>query len=226
LDFDIATANHVVAYPRPQPISAVSFTITSASYNHPSLPSSFSQQQPLSLHNMVKEKKLPVGHAAQHSVHKIPLPTDNSTTMAQSAKPKSSTSEAIKTQTKKQKITRYIDSDDEDDEPTISKSTGPKTPETKPGKSKTNITKQQVSQKPSESDDEDEEGDSESEGDEDDQEESEDDQTNRKEPVKATSSTTKQQASSKKPVKKRALDSEDDEVVHMASKDYRPRQRL
>jgi ADP-ribose 1''-phosphate phosphatase len=167
---------------------------------------------------MVKEKKLPVGHAAQHSVHKIPLPTDNSTTMAQSAKPKSSTSEAIKTQTKKQKITRYIDSDDEDDEPTISKSTGPKTPETKPGKSKTNITKQQVSQKPSESDDEDEEGDSESEGDEDDQEESEDDQTNRKEPVKATSSTTKQQASSKKPVKKRALDSEDDEVVHMASR--------
>jgi ADP-ribose 1''-phosphate phosphatase len=173
---------------------------------------------------MADGKKLPDGHASQHSALKIPLPTDNSSTMAQSAKPKSSTSEATKTQTKRQKITRYIDSDDEDDEPSSSKPTEPKTSETKPVKSKANITKQQVAQKPSESD-EDEEAESESEDEEDDQEDSEDDQTNGKKPVKATSSTTKQQASSKKTAKKRALDSDDEEVVYQKSNPKKTRSK-
>jgi ADP-ribose 1''-phosphate phosphatase len=173
---------------------------------------------------MADGKKLPDGHASQHSALKIPLPTDNSSTMAQSAKPKSSTSEATKTQTKRQKITRYIDSDDEDDEPSSSKPTEPKTSETKPVKSKANITKQQVAQKPSESD-EDEEAESESEDEEDDQEDSENDQTNGKKPVKATSSTTKQQASSKKTAKKRALDSDDEEVVYQKSNPKKTRSK-
>jgi ADP-ribose 1''-phosphate phosphatase len=168
------------------------------------------------LHNMVNGKKLPDSHASQHSALKVSLPTDQSTTMAQSAKPKSSTSEATKTQIKRQKIIRYVDSDDEDDEPSISKPTKPETPESKPVKPKTNVTKQQVAQTSTESDDEDEEAESESEDDQD-EEDSEDDQTNGKKPVKATSSTIKEQASSKKPAKKRALDSDDDEVVHLTS---------
>jgi ADP-ribose 1''-phosphate phosphatase len=144
--------------------------------------------------------------------------------MAQPAKPKSSTSDAIKTQTKRQKITRYIDSDEEDDELPISKPTEPKTPASKSVKAKANITKQQVTQKPSESEDEDGEEESESEDDEDDQEESEDDQTNGKKPVKAASSTTKEQASSKKPAKKRAHDSDsEDEVVRVTVQSKKPK---
>jgi ADP-ribose 1''-phosphate phosphatase len=180
--------------------------------------------------NMANGKKLADSHASQHSALKVPLPTDKPITMAQPAKPKSSTSEVMKTQTKRQKITRYIDSDDEDDELPISKSTQPKTAESKPVKSKANITRPQVTQKPSESDDEDEEAESESEDeedeeaesesedDEDDQEDSEDDQTNGKKPVKATSSNTKEQAPSKKSAaKKRALDSDDEDVVYQKS---------
>jgi ADP-ribose 1''-phosphate phosphatase len=162
---------------------------------------------------MVNGKKSSDGHAPQNIVHKVPLPTDNSTTMAQSAKPKSSTSEATITKTKKYKIRRCTESDEEDIEHLMNKHTESKTTVTKSVKPKTDTAKQQVIRIQDESDDE--EPGSES---EDDEEDSEDDQTNSRKSVKATSLTIKEQVSSKKSTKKRALDSDDDDVVDLTNK--------
>jgi ADP-ribose 1''-phosphate phosphatase len=167
---------------------------------------------------MVNGKKLSDNHASQPNVHKVPLPTDNSTTMAQSAKPTSSTSEATITMTKKYKIRRCTESDEEDIEHLINEHTESKTSVTKSVKPKTNNIKQQVIQIRDESDDEDDEAENESEDDEDDEEDSDDDHTNSKKPVKAASSTVKEQASRNKATKKRALDSDDEEVVDLTNK--------
>jgi ADP-ribose 1''-phosphate phosphatase len=145
--------------------------------------------------------------------------------MSQPTQPKSSTSEATKTQTKKiQKIRRCTESDEEDIEVLTSEPTKSKTPAsklTKP-KPKTKITKQQKIQTPAESEDEDDEAESES---EDDEEESEDEQTNNKKPVKATPSAINKQASSKKSGKKRALESQDDDVTHLTTRSKKPRSK-
>ncbi|KAI4763629.1 hypothetical protein E4T52_00246 [Aureobasidium sp. EXF-3400] len=138
--------------------------------------------------------------------------------MSQSTQPKSSTSEATKTQTKKiQKIRRCTESDEEDIEILISEPTKSKTPASKlvKPKPKTKITKQQKVQPPAESEDEDDEAESES---EDDEEESDDEQTNKKKPVKATPSAVNKQTSSKKAGKKRALDSDDEDVIHVTTR--------
>ncbi|KAI4812160.1 hypothetical protein E4T44_10479 [Aureobasidium sp. EXF-8845] len=144
--------------------------------------------------------------------------------MAQSAKPKSSTSEATITMTKKYKIRRCTESDEEDLEHLINKHTESKTTVTKSAKPKTNTAKQQVVQIRDESDDENDEAGSESDG-EDDQEDSDDDHTNSRKSVEATSSTVKKQPSSKKSAKKRPLDSDDEEAVDLTNKSKKPKSK-
>ncbi|KAI4812208.1 hypothetical protein E4T44_10504 [Aureobasidium sp. EXF-8845] len=167
---------------------------------------------------MVNGKSSSDGHASLTIVHKVPLPTDNSTNVAQSAKPTSSTSEATITTTKKYKIRRCTESDEEDIEHLINKHTESKTSVTKSVKPKTNNIKQQVIQIRDESDNEDDEAESDSDDDEDDHEDSDDKHTNSKKPVKASSSATKEQVPSKKSAKKRALDSDDDDIVDLTNK--------
>jgi ADP-ribose 1''-phosphate phosphatase len=120
--------------------------------------------------------------------------------------------------TKKYKIRRCTESDEEDIEHLINKHTESKTSVTKSVKPKTNNIKQQVIQIRDESDNEDDEAESDSDDDEDDHEDSDDKHTNSKKPVKASSSATKEQVPSKKSAKKRALDSDDDDIVDLTNK--------
>jgi ADP-ribose 1''-phosphate phosphatase len=120
--------------------------------------------------------------------------------------------------TKKYKIRRCTESDEEDIEHLINKRTESKTSVTKSVKPKTNNIKQQVIQIRDESDNEDDEAESDSDDDEDDHEDSDDKHTNSKKPVKASSSATKEQVPSKKSAKKRALDSDDDDIVDLTNK--------
>jgi ADP-ribose 1''-phosphate phosphatase len=120
--------------------------------------------------------------------------------------------------TKKYKIRRCTESDEEDIEHLINKRTESKTSVTKSVKPKTNNIKQQVIQIRDESDNEDDEAESDSDDHEDDHEDSDDKHTNSKKPVKASSSATKEQVPSKKSAKKRALDSDDDDIVDLTNK--------
>lgn len=179
---------------------------------------------------MVKGKGSSGAEASQHLEHQASRSTDNSSTMSNSAKPKSSTSEAAKTQIKRRTIQRCSESDEEGIEDEINDSAKHKTTSesTKP---KPSITKHQIAQEPidsdhedeeeSEDDDEDEESEDDDEDDEDegDDESSDDEQANIKKPIRTTTSLTKKQTSSKKQSRKWAVDSEDDEdIVEVANK--------
>ncbi|KAG9695309.1 hypothetical protein KCU95_g6014, partial [Aureobasidium melanogenum] len=156
---------------------------------------------------------------SQHLEHQAPASTDNSSTMSTSAKPKSSTSEAAKTQKKRRTITRCSESDEEGIEDLINEPAKPKTISSETTKSKTSTSKKQVTPESIDSDHEDEED---SEDDDGDEESSDDEQTNTKTrpkaPVKMNPLAIKKQTSTKKQVLKRAVDSDDGDVVEVASK--------
>lgn len=156
---------------------------------------------------------------ARVSQHQAPASTDNSSTMSTSAKPKSSTSEAAKTQKKRRTITRCSESDEEGIEDLINEPAKPKTISSETTKPKTSTTKKQVTPESIDSDHEDEEDSEDNDGDE---ESSDDEQTNTKThpkaPVKTNPLAIKKQTSTKKQALKRPVDSEDEDVLEVASK--------
>ncbi|KAG9827531.1 hypothetical protein KCU98_g14901, partial [Aureobasidium melanogenum] len=171
---------------------------------------------------MVKGKDSSGADVSQHLEHKAPSSTDNSSTMSTSAKPKSSTSEAAKTQKKRRTIKRCSESDEEGVEDVISEPAKPKTIPSEITKPKTTTTRQQVTPESIDSDHEDEEESEEDEEDEEDEESSDDEQTNTKTPIKASPLAIKKQTSSKKQAPKRLIDSDDDDdVIEVASRPKR-----
>ncbi|KAK6000965.1 hypothetical protein QM012_003048 [Aureobasidium pullulans] len=144
--------------------------------------------------------------------------------MSISAKPKSSTPEAPKSQKKRRTIKRCSESDEEGTEDEINDSAKPKTTSeiTKP---KTSTIKQQVAEESSDSDHEDEEDSEEDEQDDEDEgdeESSDDEQTNTKKPTKVNPLTLKKQISTKTQASKRRVESDDD-VAQVASKSKKPK---
>ncbi|KAH0253955.1 hypothetical protein KCU91_g18239, partial [Aureobasidium melanogenum] len=176
---------------------------------------------------MVKGKESSDAGLSQHLEHKAPRSTDNSSTMSTSAKPKSSTSEAAKTQKKRRTIKRCSESDEEGIEDLTSEPVKPKTISSEVTKPKTSTTRQQITPESIDSDHQDDEESEEDDEDEEDDESSDDEQTNTKTPIKtsvkapikASPLATKKQTSSKKQAPKRPIDSyDDDEVIEVASK--------
>ncbi|KAG9964802.1 hypothetical protein KCU61_g2262, partial [Aureobasidium melanogenum] len=176
---------------------------------------------------MVKGKESSDAGLSQHLEHKAPRSTDNSSTMSTSAKPKSSTSEAAKTQKKRRTIKRCSESDEEGIQDLISEPVKPKTIPSEITKPKTSTTRQQITPESIDSDHQDDEESEEDDEDEEDDESSDDEQTNTKTPIKtsvkapikASPLATKKQTSSKKQAPKRPIDSyDDDEVIEVASK--------
>ncbi|KAI4727542.1 hypothetical protein E4T49_04658 [Aureobasidium sp. EXF-10728] len=86
---------------------------------------------------MAKEQELSDADVSRGFTSKVPLPTDNMPAMSPSAKPKSSTSEATKTQIKRRTVKRCGSSEEESNDDSISEST--KTPAMKMTK-KTKVT--------------------------------------------------------------------------------------
>ncbi|KAH0158321.1 hypothetical protein KCU67_g7558, partial [Aureobasidium melanogenum] len=176
---------------------------------------------------MVKGKDSSDAGVSQHLEHNASRSTDNSSTMSTFAKPKSSTSEAAKTQKKRRTIKRCSESDEEGIEDDISEPAKPKTTPNESIKPKTSTTRQQVTPESIDSDHGHEEESEEDEEDEEDEESSDDEQANTKTPIKtsirapikANPLTIKKQTSSKKQAPKRPIDSDDDdEVIEVASK--------
>ncbi|KAG9557324.1 hypothetical protein KCU71_g16941, partial [Aureobasidium melanogenum] len=183
---------------------------------------------------MVKGKDSSEPGVSQHLEHKASRSTDNSSTMSTSAKPKSSTSEAAKTQKKRRTIKRCSESDEEGIEDDISEPAKPKTTPNESIKPKTSTTRQQVTPESIDSDHGHEEESEEDEEDEEDEESSDDEQANTKTPIKtsirapikANPLTIKKQTSSKKQAPKRPIDSDDDdEVIEVASKPKKSKTR-
>lgn len=166
---------------------------------------------------MVKNKSSSDAAVSKSLGKQAHRPIDNSSTMSNSAKPKSSTSEAAKTQSKRRTIKRCSESDEEDIEDEISESTKPKAT-SEFIKPKTSTTKQPVTPESIDSDHEDEEESEEEDEDDGDEESSDDEQANTKKPMKANPLIIKKQTSSKKQSRKRAADSDDENVVEVASK--------
>lgn len=151
---------------------------------------------------MVKRIQVPDAEVTAHPTRKSPRSALKSPTMSDSAKPKSSTSEASKRQTRKPLIRRSNSSDDDDDSSdNISEPSKPKTPAaksrtpiTKPTKTPAN--KKKAIHKSSDSGDD----------------ESEEEQPKR-------SATATKSATAKKESRKRVRDSDDgDEVISLRKK--------
>ncbi|KAH0367952.1 hypothetical protein KCU65_g4238, partial [Aureobasidium melanogenum] len=166
---------------------------------------------------MVKGKDSSDANVSQRLEHKASPYADHPSTMSTSAKPKSSTSEAANTQKKRRTIKRASESDEESNEDVISEPVKPKTvpSETKP---KTSTTRKQVTPESIDSDREDDEESEEDDEDEEDEKSSDDEQTNTKTPIKTNPLAIKKQTSSKKQALKRPIDSDDEDVVEVASK--------
>lgn len=162
---------------------------------------------------MVKGKESSGADVSQHLERKASPSTDNTSTMSDSAKPKSSTSEAANTKPKRRTIKRCSESDEEGIEDEISEPVKPKTTTSESIKPKASTTKKQVTEEPIDSDHED------------DEESSDDEQTNTKKSTKANPLALKKQALSKKQTRKRPSDSDDDDddVVEVASKSKKPK---
>lgn len=166
---------------------------------------------------MVKGKSSSDARVSKSLEHQAHRSANNSSTMSNSAKPKSSTSEATQTQKKRRTIKRCSESDEEDIEDGISESTKPKTT-SESIKPKTSTTKQPVTPESIDSDHEGEEESEEDDEDDGDEDSSDDEQANTKKPMKANPLTIKKQSSTKKQSRKRAADSDDEDVVEVASK--------